>query len=267
MENNTIKYPEFRKLLYKAIGTRTQAQFSKETGIAAPHLNRLLRNPEIPQPSIRTLEKIAEHSNGSVSVYRLQKACGYDIGEDTPEDMDFAERNRRTAEAIRNGILNLSKKHRAFDNIDEFFDSVTLLYTDGNIGFEKNEIEDYTDGGRNGAEKVCNVTFTWEAEEGSCQMACAVFFCETIGGKVIILDAATDLAELIKLMHPIARRVFFLLSAEKNVVTSQITEVYTTRLNDVKDWTLQNKLIIHEILNQDKTLKEFVEELKKEDEK
>ena len=41
------EYKEFRELLRRGIGTRTQKAFAEEAGISKEHLNRLLNNKEI----------------------------------------------------------------------------------------------------------------------------------------------------------------------------------------------------------------------------
>lgn len=60
-KENKGEYKEFRNLLRRGIGTKTQKAFAEEIEISKEHLNRLLNNREISRPSIGLLKKMAAH--------------------------------------------------------------------------------------------------------------------------------------------------------------------------------------------------------------
>lgn len=55
--------PEFCEMLRRGIGTRTQIQFAKETGLTPEYLSRLLNGKTDAAPRLSTLEKIAVHTS------------------------------------------------------------------------------------------------------------------------------------------------------------------------------------------------------------
>ena len=61
-KNETRKeYKEFRELLRKGIGLRTQKEFANTVGISPAYLNKMLKNDLIPTPTRETLNNIAKH--------------------------------------------------------------------------------------------------------------------------------------------------------------------------------------------------------------
>lgn len=65
------------ELIKKAIGKRTNKAFAAEIDLSATHLSRILRNYFDYPPRKSTLEKIALHSEGRVSLEDLLFVCGY----------------------------------------------------------------------------------------------------------------------------------------------------------------------------------------------
>ena len=72
------KYQKFKNLLSLAIGTRTQNQFAKETGISPEHINRMMNLEKINRPSNLTLHKIASAAASGVSYNMLKEALDLD---------------------------------------------------------------------------------------------------------------------------------------------------------------------------------------------
>ena len=70
-------FKEFRSLLRKGIGTRTQKEFANEVNMAEPTINRMLNAEEISRPRKATLEKLAPKMRG-VTLNDLLTACGYE---------------------------------------------------------------------------------------------------------------------------------------------------------------------------------------------
>ena len=69
-----LQYLSFRKVLRKAIGSRSQARFADLAGISPEHLNRMLNGREINRPNNQTLEKIAAVAKGGVTYQDMVNA-------------------------------------------------------------------------------------------------------------------------------------------------------------------------------------------------
>lgn len=67
----------FIEILKKAIGTRQHKTFAAEIGVSPTHLSRMLNPSYKGQPSLTTLEKIAEHAENAVNYQELLAAAGY----------------------------------------------------------------------------------------------------------------------------------------------------------------------------------------------
>ena len=100
---------KFQELLKKAIGERSQVEFSKLTGIGTAWLNRLIRGKNSSLPRGETLEKIAGASEGRVTLEELMEACGHEMAEyeekkkNTPDSLKARDRIRELSEKL-NGL-------------------------------------------------------------------------------------------------------------------------------------------------------------------
>lgn len=74
------------RLLRLAVGSRTQQEFSKQIGLSAAHLSRLVRGRLDSPPTVYTLKKIASHAENGVSYQALLDACGYSLPENGREN-------------------------------------------------------------------------------------------------------------------------------------------------------------------------------------
>ena len=99
----------FRKLLRKGIGERTQKEFAKQTHVALITINHMLNKPQIPHPKQKTLKAFAENME-NVSLEELMVACGY--AELSIEDMV------RNLEASINDFF-LKQNRMFFENEEE----------------------------------------------------------------------------------------------------------------------------------------------------
>lgn len=89
MKNNRLmQYPEFRKLLRKAIGTRSQAQFANESRISPEHLNRILNMETIHRPTKSTLLKMASVAKNGITYQMFEDAL------DGDDNMNPRNKNR-----------------------------------------------------------------------------------------------------------------------------------------------------------------------------
>lgn len=116
-EENKKEYREFRELLLKGIGSRSQLAFAEETGISKGHLNRLINNELISRPKKSTLINFAKHMT-TVTYAELLEACDYEV-------LPIAERVKEFEKSLQEGVSELSG---LYDSLDSFFDTLDTLY-------------------------------------------------------------------------------------------------------------------------------------------
>ncbi len=230
----------FIELLKKAIGNeRTQKQFAAEAGISAEHLNRLIKQTNNHRPAISTLEKIADHSEGRVSVAALKKSLGI---EPTPADekadlnaIGYQRRNAILAGDMKNGVLELSMKtpHR-YNSLEDMLDMLVLLYgwSETTYRIERGEVYQNRADSRNGAENFACITVTWNSSECKCDLAFVLYYCYTAGDGIIITDTAFDLASLCHEKHPLAEEARFGILSGEDPDPQDIPLVYVTTVHD-----------------------------------
>ena len=224
----------FVSLVKEAIGEgRTQKQFAAESGISAEHLSRILKNPER-TPSGRTLEKIADHSEGRVTLADLKRSLSMEVTDEDKKTqiglLPSERRNAIVAGDIRKGVKELALSRPVkYVSLDEFADTLHMLYGWGEYRFDITEDDEYTTekgNSRYGAERLATVLMSWEDEESLCEMAFVLFYCKTEKG-IIITDAAFDLDTLLKYGHPLAYETEALLEGD-GIDTKDCTLVYVT---------------------------------------
>ena len=120
------EYKEFRTLLRRGIGTKTQKAFAEEIDISKEHLNRLLNNREISRPSIGLLKKMAAHMQ-TITERMLLESCGYEIE-------PIEERAKRCEKQIAQGLQTLiSMDHsRPWKSIEDALQTIELLHIEEN---------------------------------------------------------------------------------------------------------------------------------------
>lgn len=172
-------YPKFQELLRKGIGTRTQKDFAEETGITKESINRMLNNELIPQPSMTTLRKIANHVS-SVSYNELLASCGYDKVS-VEEDIKKTESSLMEAvNALKTGI---------YKSVAEFLESVDMVFMDkGSFSkiSKRKEIEDIS----SIADYSVESSFSWDSDNSRCILNFTVYYAETQKGKVVVTDVS-----------------------------------------------------------------------------
>ena len=181
----------FRSILRRIIGEEKQVTFAKSHGISPEHLSRLLRSSNIARPSIGILEKIA--AGNSADLAELMEACGYGEQAYAKIGSDL-ERAGANVDELRKNLSIMTKGCRVYKNLKEFFEEYVMLYDCHGATFtvRPDSKQEYEGNGHYGAEYVTVViaNFPWGAR--TCKVWTAVYFSETKGGRVIILDAATD---------------------------------------------------------------------------
>ena len=181
----------FRIILRRIIGEEKQVAFAKSHGISQEHLSRLLRSPNIARPSVGILEKIA--AGNSVDLAEMMEACGYGEQAYSRVGSDL-ERAGANVDELRKNLTLMTKDCRVYKNLEEFFEEYVMLYDCHGATFAifPESTREYEGDGHFGAEYVTVVIakFPWGAR--TCKIWSVIYFSETKGGRVIILDAATD---------------------------------------------------------------------------
>ena len=77
-KNTGFQEKEFKELLRKGIGSRTQKEFAAQTGIAQETISRMLNDTGISCPRMKTLETISSKMT-NVTLSELMVACGYQV--------------------------------------------------------------------------------------------------------------------------------------------------------------------------------------------
>lgn len=111
---------DFAYLLKKAIGSRKQSEFAKETGLAKEHLCRFINQRLEVGPSLATLNRIAEHTT-EVSRNELYAAAGYSV------EVDYIESSISKKEALSIKLINAAMlsaliKHKSAWTIDRNYE-------------------------------------------------------------------------------------------------------------------------------------------------
>lgn len=190
---------KFRAALRRIIGDEKQVVFARTRGVTPEHLSRLLRSDNVSRPSRNTLKKLAGGSQADFA--ELMEACGYvtDSMQAVMQEVMQAdeERARNSAEEIRENMAAMTKGCRVYNNLSEFLDEYAMLYDRRGASFRICPKKEYEGEGHFGAEFVAPVIarFSWGMR--ACRIWTAVFFSETKGGKVVVLDAAIDGASLV----------------------------------------------------------------------
>ena len=173
------EYKEFRELLRKGIGTRSQKEFAAEAGISTVHLNRMLNNETINQPSKDTLERLS-YLMRNITLNELLVSCGH-------IPVDIEEMALKVEKEIETGISEV--KGSLQSSIPDFLDMLNTLYitvrdsiakTDG-----REEKIDYIPD----AELKIPVALKWQFDNIYVETKFDIFYARTTGGKVIILNS------------------------------------------------------------------------------
>lgn len=191
---NKAGYTKFRELLRYGIGSRSQRTFATQAGISYEHLNRLLNQDEIGQPSRETLEKIAKAMN-TVTLDELLESCGYEV-------TDPEETARECYTQLTGGFDSLNKKrHSTWNSLDELLDAVYLLYGHGGRELKVLFSGDYIPKSKEEpyAEQYAVVTYRWTDAAYSYVLAWGVLYLKTDREKTLIQEIITDRERIVNI--------------------------------------------------------------------
>ena len=221
--------PAFRAFMKELIGDRTQLEFAAEKGITSVHLSRMMRSEKPPRPSKDTLKKIAGGSDG---VYEeLLSLCGY-RGEETQVILETKEdKAKKRMEELRDGLRDMTKAVRVYDSLTDFLEEYTLLYDSKNASFTTGRKVEYDEGDHYNAEYAVPVTVSYMIGSYECRIFVVLYFSETKGGRVIVLDSAMDGKSIV--------RAGMLLSEENRKKVEELPCLYLFR----RDESAEEKLL------------------------
>lgn len=180
-EKNTKKeYNEFRTLLRKGIGTRSQADFAKELGWAPSRVNTMLKPKLIAQPTPSVLRTLAKHMT-EVTLDDLLLSCGYATGiEATAADILSSMREYFTGKGgqpklFRNFLdsLQMFSENQSPPNISKLKLSIA--------GQTNNLSKSYPE-----AEKEQHIDVSWRYMNRGYHMSVIVYLLQTLSGKTLI---------------------------------------------------------------------------------
>ena len=188
------EYREFRALLRKGIGCRTQKEFAVAAGISPAYLNKMLKNDMIPTPTRDTISNLAKHMT-SVTKNELLEACGYEVLS-VQED----------AEELVHDLLDfLNNKNGCMvwhGTMDELFENINMLYCPKEynalrlsiISDEKNV--NAVEANFKDAENIATIRMIWSNDETYCRAEFSFYYSKTASGNFIIFGAKPNLNKL-----------------------------------------------------------------------
>lgn len=229
---NKFDQTMFRTLLARAIGKRTQKEFSEIAGLSPYNVNRMLSRAKISTPQRSTLRKIADASEGRVTETQLLFSCGYDVGanfEMTGEERSPQETALSLIQAIKKSVEDLCSSAAKYADLLDMFDTAAILSGKRTIRFVHRDEKVFEGTGRKGAEKYVFVTAISYADHIDIVMPFVLFFCKTEGGGYIFSDCAFDMDTLIEMEHPEAGKILFELAEKGDVNYSDYPFIFSCR--------------------------------------
>lgn len=239
MTGRTYDIDKFRKLLKKAIGDRKQKEFAEIAGLSYFNLNRMLKNDSNGVPKRSSLEKIAEASQGRVTISQLLYVCGYESDDpgissipagDPDETMTDGEKKcAAVAGQLKNALEKLSGSAQKYGSVETLLETAAYMTGRSNIRFSLQEPKEYDGTGRRGAENYVTGVYCWFAGGYDAILAFSLFFSRTEKGGYIISDCAFDLDTLLKCGNERAGRYLMMISAKGDVKYTDHPVVYHAR--------------------------------------
>lgn len=181
----------FQSKLRKLIGGENKIDFAASHKISRANLTRLLGDSLTSPPNKDTLRKLAGDSEEDYE--ELLYACGY---ASTPaqarKQRSFEERIQLNINDMRSGFAQMTKNVRLYDSIRDFIDEYIMFYSfeDCKLGVIKNG--EYEGELHPAAENYANITLSFSDKEGTCYTYAVIYYAETKGGKIAVLDVAMD---------------------------------------------------------------------------
>jgi hypothetical protein len=205
------EYKEFRSLVRRGMGARSQKKFAEDCGLSQEHLSRMLTGEKISRPSKVTLSKIVRGSNGLLTYKELYTACNYDEKEaesDKHSDrvhMSMYERMKAVSNDIEVGFKELIKEARMYADINSILQAFMEKHNVDIIkmkALEQPKESDIAD--KNGEYYICMsaewVTRRCAGEEQIFRVKnyFVLFYAKTSHNHYILTDVAIDMRTLLE---------------------------------------------------------------------
>lgn len=197
---------DFHALVRKAINGQSMLDFAKKANMSRSNLSMMMSNDYDRKPNIQTLKKIADASEGIVSVDELEdsivnntlsKSNKFDDSLRNRE-FDMKEKIWEMAEKEKENLMHL--KGSRFRSMEDFLDVIMLTQPLGVDEYSVQMVDscgDYTSFGRYGAEKYTGAMIEWIDNIWSVKMYFNIYYCNTENGGVVVQDLAFDLPSLV----------------------------------------------------------------------
>ena len=221
-------YLEFRNLLRKCIGNKSQKDFAKESGISIEHLNRMLNNETISQPAVKTLIKIYEASKSAVSYKELLESAGYTFDKENHREilcerreLTLYQRMQAVADELETGFKRMISKQRIYPGFADVIMDYMSNQQVQKVTFSSDSIDnDKQDTDMHNGEMYRKFSAKWYINKDAytklrTETYFNLYYVCTSSGNIILTDVAIDGATLMS----------------TNSVPEYITEIFENETN------------------------------------
>ena len=193
------KRDEFIAILKKCMGSLSQIEYARRSGIGPVTLNRILKN-ENQRPSKITLKKIVKTSPEITNYEELLQVCGYIANEQDYADMvPFVERARSVVERIKRTLPQSVGEIRIYETLKDFIREYEISSSDEHfMGMRISKEEEYEGNRHPGTEYYSVVSFQFADDTYECRVWLVIYYVKTVGGKIIVTDTAMDGESLVE---------------------------------------------------------------------
>lgn len=231
MENNN--YRTFQELLRKGMGSRSQTEFAKVSGISRGNLNRMLNKTDT-IPSVSVLKKIASCMH-SVTLDELLVSCGY-------EPLDITSAIKKNMFLIKDGLSNCYIAAK-LSSVSDVIDFLNTLYIEDESKFFITKSETNKTKYIPAAEDYTIIEQHWTVGKYKCITYFAVFYVTTTNGQLIVLGNVTDYYKM----------------TELEIITPKMEEVFKKETFDRDNLTYYEE--IPEITEEEKKASKFLKHI------
>lgn len=175
----------------------TKKEFAAKCDITAETLARITSKTNPIRPSRNTLKKISKITKATYE--ELLLLSNYTEPTDFLK-MEINKRAEYNIEIMQKGFSELCERPRFYDSIKSFLNEYRMLYSKENIEFSIGKKQEYEGEWHKNSEYCCPVCVRFRTNMQECRTFTVIYFCETIGGKFIPIDFATDGKSLVDAM-------------------------------------------------------------------
>ena len=222
-EKRTADMKAFSELLRTEMGTRTQTDFAKKSGVSRELVNRWINMRAVPDEM--NLRKIAPLMPGT-DLNSLLELCGYDR-------TTISEQVREMELSVKDALKDMRGLWKSADSIAE---TAEMLYVPGgkvSVGKRsENGTLEYN------AEYLQPLTVKWTFEGYDCITSADLFLADTKGGGVVLLGASSDNCD------PSKSQTFRPETDEKSDVPLHWKEGFTQVYRRISSRTAEEKLLM-----------------------